>query len=79
MSEGVTTIARFMRLEEALVARAVLESADIECFLADENMMHIAGPHGLVLGGVRLQVPDSDAEAAAELLHARVPQEGQAE
>ena len=79
MSAGVTTIARFMRLEEAFVARAVLESAGIECFMADENMMHIAGPHGLVLGGVRLQVPDSDAQAAGELLRTHVPQEGQTE
>ena len=79
MSEGVTTIARFMRLEEALVARGVLESAGIECFLADENMMHIAGPHGLVLGGVRLQVTDSDAQAAGELLRTHVPREGETE
>lgn len=67
------TVARFARLEEALVARGVLESAGIECFLADENMMNIAGPHGLVLGGARLQVLDSDVEAARELLRANVP------
>jgi len=83
MPQDVTTIANFTRLEEAVVARTVLESAGIECFLADENMMHIAGPHGLILGGVRLQVLDSEAEAARELLRTLVPadseQEGPAE
>ena len=71
MSESLATIATFVRLEEALVARGVLESAGVECFLADENMMRIAWPYQLAIGGVRLQVLESDAGAASELLRSR--------
>jgi hypothetical protein len=71
--EGVTTIATFMRLEQAVVARTVLESAGIECFLADENMARIVGPYQAAAGGIRLQVLDSEAEAALELLRTQTP------
>lgn len=62
-----------MRLEQAVVARTVLESAGIECFLADENMMRIFWPYQAAAGGVRLQVLDSDAELALELLRTQAP------
>lgn len=73
MPEGVITIATFPRLEQAVVARTVLESAGIECFLADENMARIVGPYQAAAGGIRLQVLDSEAEAALELLRSYAP------
>jgi len=64
-----------MRLEQAVVARTVLESAGIECFLADENMARIAWPYiQVAAGGIRLPVLDSDAEAASELLRSYAPE-----
>jgi len=66
-----------MELGEALVARTVLESAGIECFLPDENMIQMAGGYEFALGGIRLQVLDSDAEAARELLRTHASADSQ--
>lgn len=53
---------------EALVAKSVLESAGIECFLRDENMIRMDWFWSNALGGVKLCVREEDAEAAAALL-----------
>ena len=47
------TIRRFGHLAEALMAKGCLDSAGIECFLADANMAWLDSP---VVRGMRLQV-----------------------
>jgi len=61
----LVTIHQFGNLAEALLAKGCLESAGIECFLADANMAWMDSP---VVRGMRLQVSPADAETAIELL-----------
>ena len=53
-------------MSEALLAKGYLESAGIECFLADANIARLEWP---LSRGMRLQVSPIDAEAAVELLN----------
>lgn len=65
----LVTIRQFGDLAEALLAKGCLESAGIECFLADANMAWMDSP---VVRGMRLQVNLDDAETAIELLDAAI-------
>jgi hypothetical protein len=64
-STDLVTIRQFGNLAEALFAKGCLESAGIECFLADANMAWLDSP---VVRGMRLQVSPDDAEIAVALL-----------
>jgi hypothetical protein len=55
---------------EAMLAKAMLESAGIECFLADDNAARILGSD---IAGIRVQVSGLDADAALALLDQSVP------
>ena len=68
MSETLVTVATFHSEPEFLLARTRLESADIECFAQDENMLRIGGWHSHILGGIKLQVMESDAQDAIAIL-----------
>jgi len=61
----LVTIRQFGNLTEALMAKGCLDSAGIECFLADSNMAWMDSP---VVRGMRLQVSPDDAAAAVEIL-----------
>ena len=61
----LVTIRQFGNLSEALFAKGCLESAGIECFLADANMAWMDSP---VVRGMRLQVSLDDAQIAISLL-----------
>jgi len=63
-SEPVT-IRQFGNMPEALLAKGFLESAGIECFLADLNVTRLEWP---ISRGVRLQVSQEDASTAVQLL-----------
>lgn len=62
------TIRIFMSPLEAAVAQSFLEGNEIEVFLADENANRIYGAYSVLIGGIRLQVPEEDAELALALL-----------
>ena len=68
MHEALITVATFHSQPEFLLARARLESADIECFAQDENMLRIGGWHSHILGGIKLQVRESDVQDALAIL-----------
>jgi hypothetical protein len=59
------TIRQFGDVAEALLAKGCLDSAGIECFLADLNVARVDWP---VSRGVRLQVKPDDAETAIAML-----------
>ena len=61
----LVTIRQFGNLAEALMAKGCLDSAGIECFLADANMAWMDSP---VVRGMRLQVNSDDAETAIAML-----------
>jgi hypothetical protein len=69
MHEDLITIATFHSQTEFLLARTRLESADIECFAYDENMLRIGGWHSHAFGGIKLQVRESEAKDARAILH----------
>jgi hypothetical protein len=69
----LVTIRRYRDLSEAIVARAVLESAGIFCFLKDENLVRLEWQISNFVGGIRLQVGAADVEAAEAVLAQPVP------
>ena len=73
MHENLVTIAVFHSQMDFLLARGRLESAAIECFAYDENMLRIGGWHSHILGGIKLQVRESEAQDAHAILHQTAP------
>jgi len=65
MSEKLVTIARFHFVGEAQIAKLTLASKGIDSFLADEFMSSF---FPIAIGGIRLQVRESDAKMAEEIL-----------
>ena len=66
-------VGRYRDLPQAAIAKGVLESAGIESFLADDNIVGIAWHYSNAVGGIKLFVRAEDAEAAQELLQQDVP------
>jgi Putative prokaryotic signal transducing protein len=71
----LTTIRRYRDLSEALVARAVIESAGIFCFLKDENLVRLDWQVSNFIGGIRLQVGAADVDEAKNILSQPIPNE----
>ena len=64
----LVTVRQFRDLPEALLAKGSLESAGIECFLADENLVRLDWFISNFIGGIKLNVRAADAENARKLL-----------
>jgi hypothetical protein len=62
--EGLVTVGRFEDPVEAQIAKGMLESAGVECFLVGENVNNLLQ----AAFRVRLQVRVADADAARQLL-----------
>jgi len=73
--EQLVTIRKFRDLPEALLAKGSLESAGIQCSLADDNMVRLDWFISNLIGGVKLQVSSEDAAAADEILNQPIPDE----
>lgn len=71
--DKLTTAAVFYSLHEADVAKGLLDSCGVDCFLYDEHMHRVHPLATDALGGVRLQVAKEDLELAKELLKEYVP------
>jgi hypothetical protein len=67
-------IRQYLSVHEALLAKSVLDSAGIPCFLGDQNIIRLDWLLSNALGGVKLLVRDEDAVAADELLNQHVPE-----
>jgi hypothetical protein len=65
---NLVTIRQFRDLPEALLAKGSLESAGIECFLADENLVRLDWFISNFIGGIKLRVRPQDAENAQKIL-----------
>lgn len=74
MPEEMVTIAKFFSLGEAKLAQGKLTSAGISTFVCDENMHAMNWHMGAALGGIRLQVPDSQLVRALEVLDDFAPE-----
>ena len=64
----LVTIRQFRDLPEALLAKGSLESAGIQCFLRDDNLVRLDWFISNFVGGVKLCVNPEDAETAQQLL-----------
>ncbi|HYK49502.1 MAG TPA: hypothetical protein VEU94_07230 [Terriglobales bacterium] len=73
LNEAVT-VRKFRYLPEALLAKGSLESAGIEAYLVDDNMVRIYWLWSNLLGGVKLAVRPADIEAATEILNQPIPE-----
>jgi hypothetical protein len=69
------TVRSYRDLPEAIVARSMLEQAEIPCFLRDEHTVGIYWGYSNLIGGVKLQVPAAFVEAAEAALAQPVPAE----
>jgi len=67
------TLRQFRDLPEALLAKGSLESAGIQAFLIDDNMIRMDWFISNLLGGIKLKVRSEDAEAAMEILNQPIP------
>ena len=72
---NLVLLRRFRDLPEALLAKGMLESAGIPCFLADDNMVRMDWLISNLLGGVKLMVEPEDFAEASRVLNEPAPQE----
>ncbi len=73
------SIRQLRDLHEALLAKGVLDSAEIECFMVDDNMVRMGWFYSNLVGGIKLCVKQEDAEAALDLLEQSIPEEFEVE
>jgi len=67
-------IARYGGVPEALLAKSMLDSAGIESFLGDENLVRLDWFYSNLVGGIKLMVREEDAETARALLEKNIPE-----
>ncbi len=68
------TLRQFRDLPDALLAKGSLESAGIQAYLVDDNMIRMDWFISNLLGGIKLKVHPEDAEAASEILNQPIPE-----
>ncbi|HRO43610.1 MAG TPA: DUF2007 domain-containing protein [Flavipsychrobacter sp.] len=66
--DNLVTIKSFTYAHEAAMARSVIESEDIFCFLKDELTIQANPFYSNALGGVKLQVKEEDRVNAIRIL-----------
>jgi hypothetical protein len=67
-------IRRYRDLPEASVAKSILDSAGIESFMADDNLVRMDWFYSNLVGGIKILVREQDAEAAIGLLDQAIPE-----
>jgi DNA-directed RNA polymerase subunit RPC12/RpoP len=70
----VTVIRQFRDMSEALLTKGLLDSAGIECFLLDDNLVRLNWFLSNFVEGIKLAVRPEDAEAAIEILEQPIPE-----
>ena len=73
--QKLVMVRRFRDLPDALVAKGVLDSAGIESFLGNDNVVRMDWYWSNILGGIKLMVRGEDEEAATAVLNAPIPSE----
>jgi hypothetical protein len=66
---NLVVLRTFRDVPEALLAKGMLESSGVECFLADENMVRMDWFISNLLGGVKLLVQPLDFSKASLILN----------
>lgn len=68
MAGGLITVAQYRDLTEAGLAKSKLEAAGITCFLDNEYTIGANWLYSNALGGVKLNVPEENAEEAKAII-----------
>ena len=76
---GPVMVGRYRDSGDAMIAKSMLDSAGIECFLADENLVLLDWFYSNLIGGIKLMVREEDAETARKLLEENIPEKFDAE
>ncbi|HXY24035.1 MAG TPA: DUF2007 domain-containing protein [Candidatus Acidoferrum sp.] len=71
---NLVVVRKYRDLPEASVAKSILDSAEIESFLVDENIVRLDWFYSNLVGNIKLLVSEEDAEAADKLLSEGVPE-----
>ena len=72
---GPVMVGRYRDSGEAMIAKSMLDSAGIECFLGDENLVRIDWFYSNLIGGIKLMVREEDADTARKLLEQNIPEQ----
>jgi hypothetical protein len=78
-ADGLVTLTRVPDLAAARLMQGLLQSAGIDCFVPDENLLSQASCLGGIVGGLRVQVRTADRERAQALLDDYRTEDGRAE
>jgi hypothetical protein len=73
-TSNLVTLRQFRDLPEALLAKGALESAGLQCFMADDITIRMDWLWSNALGGIKLCVKSEDADAAVQLLDQGIPE-----
>ncbi len=73
-SSRFVTVRKFMNVPDALLAKTILDSAGLECYLGDEHIVRMHWFWSSFMGGVKLRVREEDVATAAELLDQGPPE-----
>ena len=71
---GPVMVGRYRDSGEAMIAKNMLDSAGIECFLGDENLVRLDWFYSNLIGGIKLMVRKEDADTARKLLEENIPE-----
>lgn len=72
-------VGRYRDLGMASVAKSILDSAGIESFFADDNVIRMDWFYSNAVGGIKLLVRSEDAAEARELLESQAPEKFEVE
>jgi hypothetical protein len=72
--QKLVTLRQFRDLPEALLAKGAIESAGIESFLADDNMVRLDWFLSNLIGGIKIKVKPEDLEAGRQILDQPIPE-----
>ena len=72
--QSLVTIRKFVNLPDALIAKGCVESAGIECFMADDNYIRMDWFLSNFLGGIKLKVKPEDVADANLILDQPIPE-----
>jgi hypothetical protein len=73
-NERLIVLRRYRDMPDAFLFSSVLDSAGIECYLADENTIRMDWLWSNLLGRIKLCVRRTDADEASSLLNQGVPE-----
>jgi hypothetical protein len=73
--DRLVTIKTYSYHTDCLIDKAKIESAGIACMLVDENTIMVQPFYSNAVGGIKLQVKESDAEEALKILSDTPPED----